>query len=53
VVGEGTDGDIAELLSSIYEALGLALSRVEHPYRSFLRLLRRRLRRRLSGGLRQ
>lgn len=50
-MGEGTDGDLAELLSSIYDALGLALAQVGHPYRSFLRLLRRHLRRRLAKGM--
>ena len=45
---EGTGENLQELLSSMYEVLGLALDQVGHPYKSFFLLLRRRLRRALS-----
>jgi len=39
----GENGE--DLLSSIYELLGVALERCDHPHTSLLRLIRRRLRR--------
>lgn len=48
--GTGKTGEeTAEVLSSIYSALGLALKAADHPHQSFIRLLRRRLLRVLRG----
>jgi len=46
VIGENGE----DLLSSIYELLGMALARCDHPHTSLLRLIRRRLRRQIHGA---
>lgn len=43
----GTGENEQEVLHCLYEVIGLALGCADHPYTSFLRVIRRRLRRQL------